>query len=150
MPLPILVWRAFVLVLVAISMGKIAKARNKSISESSDRMTNDALILVIKQDPGKAIVVEQQQIKEIFIYRQERISESVNHQCVSRQGAFLDTGKDIRRRYFLYVCGHIIVVIFTAPGTDVCGRCVMVGLRSDDFDHFSLSRTLIDAGHIYS
>ena len=76
-------------------MGKIAEARNESISESSDRMTNDALILIIKQDLGKAIVVEQQHIKEIFIYRQERIFESVNHQFVSRQGASLDTGKDI-------------------------------------------------------
>ena len=80
---------------MAIYSGQIAEAANDSISDTSNRMTNTAVILVINWYTGGEMAIEQQQIEEIFIYGQVRVFESVKHQCVSRQGASLDTGKDI-------------------------------------------------------
>lgn len=58
-------------------------------------MINAAVIFFINQDTGNGMAAEQQQIEEILKCGQVRVFENANHQCVSRQGASLDTGRDI-------------------------------------------------------
>ena len=67
------------LLVVAVYTGKMAGTRNDRIRELNDTITNAVVIFVFSPDPRRAIVIEHQQIKEIFRYGQGRILNCADH-----------------------------------------------------------------------
>ena len=86
---------------LTIYLGMTAKEANGSISDTSDRMINAVVFLIINLYTCGVIAIENGSIKKILICRQERVRGSIYYQCVSRQGASPDTGRDITSDFLL-------------------------------------------------
>jgi len=62
-------------------------------------MTKTAVILVADRCPGGEMAVEQWHIDHIFIGLRGRVFRGLNRWFVSRRGASLDPGTDVRNAF---------------------------------------------------
>lgn len=75
--------------------GGIAEAAIDGVTETSDSMTNTAVIFVAYRYPGGEMTVEKLFVDHIFTDSRGRDFRSPNRWFVSRRGTSLDPGTDV-------------------------------------------------------